>query len=539
MAGLWTLIRLILRRDRIKLPLWIIGFVVFLLLMIPLLSEVYGDDASLATMYATFGANPAGLFMTGPMDSPSFGAFMTIETLLWWGVAIAFLNTLLVVRHTRHNEEIGAQELLLSGRTHRASGLMAALIVALVVNLVIAVGVALGFGLMDAPWGVDQSWLYGLATAGFGFVWAALAAVVVQLVENGRSANGILAGMIGLGFVVRGVGDFLGEADSSGIHQPEWMSSLVPFGWLQATRPLTNPDWSPLLIPAIFAVVAIGLAFLLLAKRDVGAGLLPSRKGRARATRLRATTLGLTLYLQKNVFVGWFVAIMVIVGTIGVLVPQMSDIYNGSDSMRQMIQAIGGVGELVPTFMSAMLSIICMMVFGYAVHGLTKLRGEESGGQLESLLATKVTRLKWLGSHVAVVVAGGLIMLATTGLVLALCVNTLSDFSVDTWQYVTAGLSYAPILMVFVALYVLLFGVLPRMASGLTWFYYGFVFFALWLGPIMQLDQVVMNLSVMEHVSSPPAEDIKLAPLLTILTLAVVGLAAGLVAWLKRNLIER
>lgn len=536
MAGLWTSIRLILRRDRIKLPVWIIGFVGLLLLMIPLLQDVYGDEESLQTMFATFGANPAGLFMTGPMDSPTFGAFMTIETLLWWGMAIAFLNTLLVVRHTRHNEEIGAQELLLSGQMHRGTSLVAALIVALGVNIIIAIAVAVGMGLMDAPWGAEQSWLYAVAMGSFGLVWAAIAAVVVQLVENGRSANGMLAGLIGLGFIIRGMGDFLGTADGGGIHQPAWMSHLVPFGWLQATRPLTHPEWAPLLISVGVAILMIGAAFVLLSRRDVGAGLLPSRRGKARASSLRKTPLGLTLYLQKNVFIGWFVAVMVLVGTIGVLVPQMSDIYNESDSMREMIQAIGGVGELIPSFMSAMLSIMSMMVFGYVIHGATKIRAEESSGRLESVLATKLTRIKWIGLHVATVLVGAAIMLGMMGLVLALCVNSLSDFSVDIGRYTIAGLSYVPIAVAFMGLYLGLFGLAPRIAGGVSWVYYGFVFFALWLGPIVQLDQTVMNVSMMEHISAPPAEDILWKPLVAIGAIAIGLCIAGFALFHRRDI---
>lgn len=536
MAGLWTLIRLILRRDRIKLPLWIAGFTLVLLAMIPLLQDVYGDAESLATMYATFGANPAGLFMTGPMDGPTFGAFMTIETLLWWGIAIAFLNTLLIIRHTRHNEELGAQELLLSAQTHRASSLAAALIVAFGVNVIITLSIGIGFGLMNAPWDNSQSWLYALVMGGFGFVWASVAAVVAQLVESGRSANGILAGLIGLGFVVRGIGDFMGGPDANGLHQPEWMSMLSPFGWMQAARPLTEPAWGPLLILVGFAALFMCAAFTLLARRDVGAGLLPIRKGRLRASRLRKTPIGLTLYLQKNIFIGWFVAVMVFVSTIGVLVPQMSSVYNDSDSMRQMIQAIGGVGELIPSFMSAMMAIMCLMVFGYVIHGLSKMRSEESSGHLENILATKLTRLRWLGLHTVTVLVGGLVMLILIGFVMAICVNLLSDFSVDTWEYVLAALSYVPVMFAFGALYLALFGLRPRMASSITWLYFGFVAFALWLGPIMQLDQVVMNLAIMEHIAAPPAEEIVWGPLAIIMLGATALCLTGVVTWRLRNL---
>lgn len=539
MTGLWTMIRLILRRDRVKLPLLVGGFVLTLVSMIPLLQDVYGDEESLTTMYATFGANPAGLFMTGPMDEPTFGAFMVLETLIWWGVALAFINVLLVVRHTRHNEEIGAQELLLSGQLHRASSLMAVLVVALGMNALIVLGLASGMETMSPEWSTGQSWLYAVAMGAFGFAWAAIAAIVVQLVESGRSANGMLAALIGGGFIVRGIGDFMGKVDASGIHQPAWASNFSPFGWLQATRPLTEPDWMPLALFAGFSVAATTFGFVLLAQRDVGAGLLPSRKGSVRASNFLASPLGLTLYLQKGVFIGWFMAVLVMVGTIGVLVPQMSDVFDSSDSMRQTIQAIGGTGALVPTFMSAMMAIVCLMVFAYVLHGLGRLRGEEASGHLESLLATKLSRLQWICLHAGVVLAGGLIMLAATGFTLAVLANALSEYNFNVGDYTLASLSYAPVVLAFTALYVVLFGLLPRLASGVTWLYFGFIAFALWLGPIVQLDQVIMNFSILEHFSAPPAEDIKMLPLAITSVAGLAMLAIGLTAWRGRNLIEK
>lgn len=534
MAGLGVMIRLILRRDRIKLPLLIGVFTLMLLAMIPLLRDVYGDAESLAVMYATLSANPAGLFLTGPMDAPTFGAIMTLETLIWWGLAIAFLNTLLVVRHTRHNEEIGAQELLLSGQASRASGLTAVLVVSLGVNTVIAVCLALGMQVFDPGWSSQQSWLFGLTMATAGVVWAAIAAVVAQLVESGRTANGILAGIIGSSFMVRGVGDFLGRVDSAGLLQPHWLSYLSPLGWMQAARPLTEPNWLPLLISLAVAVAAATLGFMFLARRDVGAGLLPSRRGKQRASRLLATPLGLALYLQKNVFIGYLVATLFLAGTIGLLVPQMGEIYSNTDGINQIL-AISNDDQMTSAFLSVMLAITCVIVFAYVIHGLGRLRGEETSGRLESLLATGVSRLHWAGLHIGIVVAGGVAMLATAGLTLGALVNSFSDLTVDVWEYVLAGLSYAPVMVAFVALYLLLFGLLPRLAGGVTWLYFCFVAFALWLGPIIKLDRVVMDISIMEHVAMSPVEAIAWQPLAVITTIAVGLIVIGLAAFRHRD----
>lgn len=541
-AGLGVLVRLALRRDRVKLPLAIGLFVLTLLSMIPMLSQMYSDDASLLGIYHALGSSPAVLFMTGPMDTPTFGAFMVVETLLWWGLAIAFINTMLVVRHTRHNEEIGAGELLLSGQVHRSTGLLAAITVSLAVNVLIVLGLGLGLQLLDVPWSGEQSWLYAVAMGLFGLVWASIAAVVVQLVENGRSANSMLAALIGVSFVVRGIGDFLGQIDAVGLHQPLWLSSLSPFGWLQATRPLTESDWAPLLISIGFSLAATGLALVLLSKRDVGAGLLPSRRGRARASRLLATPLGLTFKLQKNIFIGWLAGVLAMVATIGALIPQMGELFgdSGDDSVRRrMIESIGGVGEMVPSFMSAMIAILALMVIGYALQSLTKLRSEESNGHLEQLLATRLSRIKWLLLHVGVVVAGVVVLLTVVGAGLAMFVNYLSDINVSLADYVWAGLTYVPVVLVFVAFYVLLFGFVPRLAGSISWLYFGFVAFLSWLGPVLNLPSWVERLSVMEYFASPPVEAIDMQPVVISLLVSLSLIVAGLVVWSRRDLIER
>jgi len=539
-AGTKTLIGLILRRDRVKLPLWIIGITASLIAMVPVLRDVYGDEASLTTLYQTFSLNPAGLFLTGPMDAPNFGALMTIETILWWGLAIAFMNTLLVVRHTRQNEEIGAQELILSGQVHRGTSLIAVLIIAFLANTLIAVGIGAGMAALETSlWTTDQAWLYGLAMGLFGFAWAAIAAVIAQLVESARSANGILAGLIGVAFLLRGIGDFMGTANADGILQPTWLSWLSPFGWLQATRPLTFPEWWPLIVPSIFVVVAGSVAFFLLSKRDVGAGILPARKGHARASRFLGTPLGLTWHLQKNIFIGWLIGVVAMVVTIGVLVPEMTHVYESSENMKTLIAAMGGTGAIIPAFLSAMLSIVVLMVIAYTIQGLGKLRGEESSGHLENLLATQLSRMKWMGLHGIVVTIGGAFMLALSGGLLALCVNLVSDYQLDIWEYTLAGLSYLPLLFVFAGMYIVLFGLLPRIAGLVLWVYYGFVAFMSWLGPLLKLDQQILDLSLLTHLAAAPGEEIVARPLIIFSIVAIGLLIIGTTAWRHRNLLER
>ena len=43
MTGLWEMVRLIFRRDRMKLPLFFGGFVTVFFLMIPMMRNLYGE----------------------------------------------------------------------------------------------------------------------------------------------------------------------------------------------------------------------------------------------------------------------------------------------------------------------------------------------------------------------------------------------------------------------------------------------------------------------------------------------------------------
>lgn len=221
--------------------------------------------------------------------------------------------------------------------------------------------------------------------------------------------------------------------------------------------------------------------------------------------------------------------------TVGSLVPQMSNVFDQAEEMRRVIEVIGGPGALIPSYLSAMIAIVSVVVLAYALHGLGRMRSEESSGRLESILATKVSRTKWLALHTGLVFAGGASMLVLMGGSLGLLVNGLSEYQVDVGEYLLAGVSYLPAVIAFLGLYVLLFGLLPRVAGGLTWFYFGFSAFTLWLGPIMQLDQKIMNLSIMEHITAPPSEAIAVAPLATITTVGMGLIVVGFIAFRRRD----
>lgn len=536
-TGTTRLMRLVLRRDRIKLPLWIIGIVSFAAMMVPTLKQAYGTPADWQMIYGLMEANVAMTLFAGNMDEVSFGAVFTMETILYVGLLIAFMNTLLVIRHTRQNEELGSAELLQSARVGRFASLNAVLVVAVIANSVLAGGLAAVL-LPEALFTTSNALLYSLAMGLFGISFAAIAAVTAQLSSSSRGANGLAAMVIGVTFLLRGIGDVLATTDSGGVIWPHWASWLSPFGWLQLARPLTLEHWWALGIPVGFGVVAVGIAYALLARRDVGAGILPAKKGHARASGLLRHPIGLVLRLQRGVLIGWAIAAVVTAVTVGAMAHQVEKMLGGSETIQQYVAALGGVGEMTTAFMSAMLTIIAVMVLAYVIQALQRLRTEEVQGYTESLLGTALGRARWMLSHLAVAVVGASAIMVISSVALAVTAGLTMGEPITAWRlgdYALAGASYVPVLVLGAAIFAALFGALPKAAALVTWIGFAFVVFISQLGAMLKLPEWILDLFPLTHIAAAPAASIEFVPVVVITGSAVILIGAGIVLFGRRD----
>ena len=104
-----------------------------------------------------------------------------------------------------------------------------------------------------------------------------MAAVAAQLAGSARGARGLAIGVLGAAFVVQSAGA------AAGAGGPQWLSWLSPVGWALQVRAFAGDRWLVLALPLAAAVVATAIAVALAARRDLGAGLLPSRPGPAGA----------------------------------------------------------------------------------------------------------------------------------------------------------------------------------------------------------------------------------------------------------------
>ena len=154
MTGVGSLLRLAVRRDRVRLSVWMAVLTLMMVYAPNAIKLAYPEEAQRQARVNLM-KTPAGIILGGPMfggNETDLGAMMANELMLTMIVAASILSILTVIRHTRAEEESGAAELVMSSVVGRYARTYAALILVGGVNAVLAVTMTLamaatGFGL--------------------------------------------------------------------------------------------------------------------------------------------------------------------------------------------------------------------------------------------------------------------------------------------------------------------------------------------------------------------------------------------------------
>lgn len=534
LAGTGTLTRLALRRDRIRLPVWTLITLGLVASTAASITDLYSDPAQRQQHAETAGSNPASVAISGPaFGAGTLGGITVSEMAAVAFTIVAIVSLMLVVRHTRKEEETGRSEVVRSAVVGRHAPLAAALLVVGGFNVVVSAGTVaalVGYGL-PTPGSVA----FGLQLAAVGLVFASVAAVTAQLVEHARTANGSAAALFGLAFLLRAMGDAT-HAASDGSNVLRNLSWLSPIGWAQQTRAYDNERWWVFGLLGAAILVLIGAAVMLNARRDFGAGLLPARLGRAEASPRLGSAWGLAWRLQRPGLIGWAVGIVAGAAVFASFAQDVNNMIGGNAEAARIFAEIGGAGALVDNYLVWLLSLTGIAVAAYAVFAVLRLRSEETDLRAEPLLAAGVKRRQWLASHAAVAVIGTVVMLAGAGAAAGLVHGIRSGNAGDELPRILAGaLVQIPAVLFVAAATVALFGLVPRLSAG-GWLLVGAAALISQVGVILQLAQWALNVSPFTHVPNLPGGEATATPLIWLGTLTVALAAAGLFWFRQRDI---
>ncbi|MFA9432334.1 ABC transporter permease [Egicoccus sp. AB-alg2] len=541
-AGRWSalvgtprLFRLALRRDRILLPVWIGVLVALLAGIASTITALYASqqDRIAAAMFGA--ATPATRVFDGPASGTSLGAMTMVESFGILAILIGLMSGQAVVRHTRHDEETGRAELLGSAVVGHHARLTAALSVVLLANLVLAAGMTGVLLAYDLP--VRGSVASGLAFAGVGMTFAAIAAVAAQVASTQRAANGIVGAAIGAAFLLRAIGDLFGEVAASEVELVSaWPSWLSPIGWGQQVRPFHQDNLEVFALFAGLTVVLVAVAFVLTEHRDVGHGMLPVPTGPARADGLDSP-MALAWRLHRGSLLAWAVGIAVVAVAFGSVGDAADDILTENEQLQEALASLTSDGGLRDAFFAFMMAFVGVGAAGFTVQTLLRARNEEIAGRLEPLLATPVSRSRWLGGHVVFAAAGTVAIFVLAGLSAAVTYGFVTgDFAVGVRGLGSAALVQLPAALALGGGVVLAFALAPRWAVTIGWGALTLSLVLGQLGAVLDLPQWVLNVSPFTHVPLVPAAPMAWLPVGVLLAVAAALSAAGFALFRRRDL---
>jgi ABC-2 type transport system permease protein len=524
LTGTGTLIRFVLRRDRVRIPIWVGSIVLLVLASVQEYPTLYATAADRQAR-AEVMENPAAVALSGPgygLDDYTYGAMTANELLGFVAIVVALMSILLVVRHTRTEEETGRAELVRAAVVGRHAGTTATLVVVGAVNVLIGLLFTIGLPAALDELSVTGSFYFGMSVASVGFVFAAVAALAAQVTEHARGAAGIAGAALGLAFLLRAAGDIGNGA----------LSWLSPLGWATQTRAYVDERFWPLLLSLGLTALLVVAAFVLSARRDVGAGMVAPRLGRPAATAALRGPLGLAVRLQRASLAGWAAGVVIFGLVYGSLVGDVEEFVSENSQLEDFLASTGGATP-IDSFAAMMMTFLALLAAGFAMQSVLRARGEETSGRAEPILSAAVRRERWAGSHLAIALVGSAALVVLG----AGCLGVVGAIVLDDGSFVTdllgAALANIPGVWLVVGIAVALFGLAPR-ALPVVWVVLAYAVTVWMLGGFLQFPEWMYDLSPFGH-SELPAQDLTVAPfVLGGLAAALIGL--GLVGVRRRDL---
>ena len=457
-----------------------------------------------------------------------YGGFFPLVTALW---SILALSATLAIEVRRGSMEILAASPVTRRRIaiEKVAGHVVMLTLAMVFVFV-ATAAAGTFGTLpgdeipvQAAFGF-AAWLWLTA-----LVAGSLAFALAPFVGRG-SAAGIAGAVMFAGFLLNGY--------QTAIPELAPFANLTWFGWTTNHLPLAGAyDWASLLLVAAVTVVLLGVGVAAFVRRDIGQTSTIPTPSLPRALKgLRGPT-GRTFAELLPTALAWGIGL----GVFGLVM---------GSSARSFVEQIGElpaftqlINQVFPDIdlnsPGAFLQLV-FIEFGLILSGLAAATlvgtwaSDESSGRTEIVLATPLSRRRWLGSGGIAVLLGiaafvGLTMLgiglggATVGGdVLTPIVGTLS---LALYAAALAGIGIAVGGLVRASLA----GPVVALVTILTWLFD-------FLGPALSLPDPIQQLALSSHLGQPMIGIWDPGGIVACLVLAVGGIAVGVWGIRRRDL---
>ncbi|MCC6269789.1 MAG: ABC transporter permease [Microbacteriaceae bacterium] len=522
-TGFGIMVRFILRRNWLRMLIWLVVLAGMIVLVIQSQAELFPTQAD-RDAYAHIANTPAVAALTGlPYAASTLGGILNIKIWMTIAVALSFAVIFMVTRNGRAEEEAGRTELLRAGVLgHHAYSLANWTVFS---GFAMLVGLATAGAAMSQGLPTDGALVMGASFAATAIVFVGISAVAGQLTRTGGGANALASVVLGVSFLVRAIAD----VQSDGEHAT-WLTWLSPIGWAQQSRSYDTNNWWPLLLCLGAAAILFWIALALQRNRDLGAGMIPERVGPRTASAVLRTQLGLTFRLQRGSLIGWSVGVIVFAVFYGGISTAVADLLTGSDPISQLM--FGGSANILDGLFGMFVMMNAVLVAAFVLNSADSIRAAESAGRVEMQWSSAISRIRWAASRMAVPAVWSLVLLAASGVALGITFEASTGTSGQVGRFFLASIAYWPTSLLVIGIVVLCAAVIPRAASAVTWGLYGVVAILSMFGELFGLPDWVINNTPFTAIPRLDT-DFTLLPLIVITAIAVIAGGVGL--WVLRN----
>ncbi len=480
----------------------------------------------LASMQA-LAENPAIRVLFGrpvALDDP--GGFTVWRTGTPLAVLLAVWAMLAAVRITRGEEEAGRWNLLLAGRC-RLTWLVGLHLTAILAATVIT-GVSATAAMIMAGARPGGSALYGAALTLVGTAAALFGGLAGQLVADRRRAVVLAAAGLGAGLLARMVGD---AADS--LHGLHWIS---PFGLLGLTEPFGAARLPPLAVLLLANIaLAIGVGTVS-ARRDVGAGLLPTRDRPASRLGWLRSLPRFAVRRSAGALLVWGAGVWLYFLLIGLLASSLTTFLSDNPLFADLA-ARAGFGSLttVTGYLASLFALLAIPLGLYAASRIAADSADEQDRHLTLVFAGPVSRRRWFVLQVATGVAGVVVLAAGAG-AFSWAGATAVGAEVPLGAALAGAFNVVPIAWLSLGAALLAFGWWPPLtfAVGALPAVGGFLLQV--LAETLRWPSWALALSPYEHVQAVPYDTVDWAGTIAMTAIAAALAVVGLLGFTRRDL---
>lgn len=525
-SGLGIAVRLVLRRDRIALPIWIVVLAGFVVGTASTFAKSYPTAAARAEFAGTIRGNPAMAAIYGPLLDDGIGGLTAWRVGVAGALLFGIFSIVTIVRHSRREEEAGRAELLCSGTVGKHAQLAAALLVTSGAHVLVAILVIAGLSAQGLA--IPGAVALAGTLAATGFVLAAVTALAAQLTSSGRTATAIAAITFGVIVVVRMAGDAASAGGS-----PSWLLWLSPLGWSERVRPFASESWAVFVLPAALCALLVAAAFAVADRRDVGAGVLAARPGPRTAAPGLRTALALAWRLHRMTLLGTAVACALIGLLLGGVADSVGSAAGSGSGFTTMLDRLH-TNDPGQAMLQLLLYALAEVIAIYPITVALRPRTEETDGKAAPLLVAGTSRTKWLSSHLLFAAIGPAVCLLILGATAGLGYSLATGNAGALPSVLGSAVAKLPALWVVAGLSTALFGLIPKLATALSWAALGLILLIELGWELGAIGHNVFTISPFAHVY--PGDPITAAALATLTGVALLLTAAGIFGLRRRDL---